>query len=354
MNHSSSPPSDEEACAFAMNLTTASVLPAALKTAVDLDLLELIKKAGSASPTELAAQISATNPDAAAMLDRILRLLASNNILDCKLGTLPHGGVERLYSVSPLSKFLTKNKDGVSLAPLLLIAQDKVFMETWQHLKDAVVEGGVPFERAYGMTAFEYPATDPRLNKVFNRGMSEQSTIFMERIVEIYRGFEGLKSLVDVGGGIGTSLEMILSKYPSIKGINFDLPHVIQEAPSIPGVEHVSGDMFVKVPGGDAIFMKWIPHDWGDAQCLTLLKNCHEALPDNGKVVIADRILPEIPEKNILASNDFAVDLIMLAYYPGGKERTEREFQALAKASGFKEFRKVCSCFNIWIMELYK
>ncbi|KAL8487855.1 hypothetical protein ACS0TY_024239 [Phlomoides rotata] len=239
MNHSSSPPSDEEACAFAMNLTTASVLPAALKTAVDLDLLELIKKAGSASPTELAAQISATNPDAAAMLDRILRLLASNNILDCKLGTLPHGGVERLYSVSPLSKFLTKNKDGVSLAPLLLIAQDKVFMETWQHLKDAVVEGGVPFERAYGMTAFEYPATDPRLNKVFNRGMSEQSTIFMERIVEIYRGFEGLKSLVDVGGGIGTSLEMILSKYPSIKGINFDLPHVIQEAPSIPGTPNL-------------------------------------------------------------------------------------------------------------------
>lgn len=119
-----------------------------------------------------------------------------------------------------------------------------------------MLEGGIPFNKAYGMTAFEYHGKDPRFNKIFNNGMSSHSTITMKKILETYRGFEGLNSLVDVGGGIGATLHMIISKYPFIKGINFDLPHVIDDAPSLPGIEHVGGDMFVSVPKGDAIFMK--------------------------------------------------------------------------------------------------
>lgn len=103
-------------------------------------------------------------------------------------------------------------------------------------MKDAVLEGGIPFNKAYGMTAFEYHGTDPRFNKVFNKGMADHSTITMKKILENYKGFEGLKSLVDVGGGTGAVVNMIVSKYPTIKGINFDLPHVIEDAPSYPGI----------------------------------------------------------------------------------------------------------------------
>ena len=104
------------------------------------------------------------------------------------------------------------------------------------HLKDAILEGGIPFNKAYGMTAFEYHGTDPRFNKVFNKGMSDHSKIAMKKILETYKGFEGLASLVDVGGGTGAVLSTIVSKYPSIKGINFDLPHVIADAPAFPGI----------------------------------------------------------------------------------------------------------------------
>ena len=103
-------------------------------------------------------------------------------------------------------------------------------------MKDAVLESGIPFNKAYGMTAFEYHGTDPRFNKVFNRGMSDHSTISVKKILEIYDGFEGLKTLVDVGGGTGATLNMIVSKHPSMKGINFDLPHVIEDAPAYPGM----------------------------------------------------------------------------------------------------------------------
>ncbi|PHU23582.1 Caffeic acid 3-O-methyltransferase [Capsicum chinense] len=253
---------EDEAFVFAMQLASASVLPMVLKATVELDLLEIMAKSGPGafiSPSELAAQLPTKNPEAPVMLDRMFRLLATYSVLNCTLRTLPDGRVERLYSLAPVCKFLTKNGDGVSIAPILLMNQDKVLMESWYHLTDAVLDGGVQFNKAYGMTTFEYHGTDPRFNKVFNCGMSDHTTLFMKKILEDYTGFEGLNSIVDVGGGTGATVNMIVSKYPSIKGINFDLPHVIRDAPSYPGVEQVGGDMFVSVPKADAIFMKVMP-----------------------------------------------------------------------------------------------
>ncbi|XP_073064224.1 caffeic acid 3-O-methyltransferase-like [Primulina eburnea] len=346
---------EEASFLFAMQLASASVLPNVLKVALELDLLELMKSKGPdafISPSELVAEIPTNNPEAHNMVDRILRLLAGYSILNCKVKTLPDGGIERLYSLAPVCKFYTKNDDGVSLAPLLIMNQDRVHLETWCHLKDAILEGGVPFEKAYKMNPFEYQGTDPRFNKVFNSAMSNSATIFMKKILDTYEGFKGLGTLVDVGGGIGVSLRMILSKHPTIKAINFDLPHVVRDAPSYAGVEHMGGDMFVRVPKGDAIFMKWILHDWSDTHCLKILKRCHEALPNKGKIIVVERILSETPGEGQI--NNFQVDVVMLAYNPGGKERTEKEFHALAKQAGFKESRTVCCALPLSVMEFYK
>ncbi|KAM3381693.1 caffeic acid 3-O-methyltransferase [Capsicum galapagoense] len=348
---------EDEAFVFAMQLASASVLPMVLKAAVELDLLEIMAKAGPGafiSPSELAAQLPTKNPEAPVMLDRMFRLLATYFVLNCTLRTLPDSRVERLYSLVPVCQFLTKNGDGVSIAPLLLMNQDKVLMESWYHLTDAVLDGGVPFNKAYGMTTFEYHGTDPRFNKVFNRAMSDITTMSTKKILEDYKGFEGLNSIVDVGGGTVATMNMIVSKYPSIKGINFDLPHVIKDAPAYPGVEHVGGDMFVSVPKADAIFMKWICHDWSDEHCLKFLKNCYEALPANGKVLVAECILPETPDTSAATKNAVHVDIVMLAHNPGGKERTEKEFEALAKGAGFTGFRRACCAYQTWVMEFHK
>ena len=69
--------------------------------------------------------------------------------------------------------------------------------------------------------------------------MINPTTIAINRILERYKGFEHLKTfktLVDVGGGLGVTLSVITAKYPSLKGINFDLPHVIQHALVYPGI----------------------------------------------------------------------------------------------------------------------
>ncbi|XP_058086205.1 caffeic acid 3-O-methyltransferase-like [Magnolia sinica] len=350
---------EDEQCMFAMELASASVVPMVLKAAIELDVLEIIAKGGPGahlSTLEIARCLPTQNPDAPTMLDRMLRLLASYNVLTCSVVMLDGSScsIERRYGLAPVCKFLIRNQDGVSIAPLVLMNQDKVTMESWYYLKDAVLDGGIPFNKAHGVSAFEYHSTDPRFNKIFNRTMSDHSTLVMKKILETYKGFDGLKELVDVGGGVGSTLNMIVSKYPQIMGINFDLNHVIADAPAYTGVVHVGGDMFVSVPRAEAIFMKWILHDWSDKHCMKLLNNCYESLPESGKVILVESVIPEVPGTSVATDGVFHQDMIMLAYNPGGKERTHKEFEALAKRAGFNGCRALCCVYNAWIMEFYK
>ncbi|KAK1392144.1 Flavone 3'-O-methyltransferase 1 [Heracleum sosnowskyi] len=137
-------------------------------------------------------------------------------------------------------------------------------------------------------------------------------------------------------------------------GINFDLPRIVKDVPSYNGVENVGGDMFVSVPKGDPIFLKWICHEWSDEQCLKLLMNCYQALNDNGKLFIIEVTLPELPGNSLATKNAIEADVFMLVQAPGGKERTRKEFETLAKRAGFERFNKVCCASEFWIMELYK
>ena len=95
------------------------------------------------------------------------------------------------------------------------------------------------------MNAFEYPSVDPRFNQVFNTAMLNHTTIVIKQTLESYKGFEQLRQLIDVGGGLGVTLNLITSRYPHIKGINFDLPHVIQHAPPYPGIILIHRLLFI-------------------------------------------------------------------------------------------------------------
>jgi len=86
------------------------------------------------------------------------------------------------------------------------------------------------------MNAFEYSAVDPTYNDVFNKAMFNITTIITNRVLELYDGFKNINRLVDVGGGLGINLKLITSKYPNLQGVNFDLPHVIEHAPTYPGI----------------------------------------------------------------------------------------------------------------------
>ncbi|KAG5036792.1 hypothetical protein JHK82_017575 [Glycine max] len=352
---------EQDGILFAMNMMSTMVYPFVVRTAVELGIFDIIAKAGEGaklSAEEIIEQLGTKNPEAPTMLDRLLRLLASHSMLSSSLDAedLQHGqnSPKRLYSLTYASKYFVTDADGVSFGATLNLLLDKVFLESWTELKGAILEGGVAFNRVHGMHSFEYPAVDPRFNDVFNKAMFNLTTIVMKRVLEFYEGFKNINRLVDVGGGLGINLNLITSKYPHVQGVNFDLPHVIEHAPTYPGIEHVGGDMFESVPNGDAIFMKWILHDWSDEQCLKLLKNCHKAIPSDGKVIVVDLILPILPESTVTAKSGFQADLLMMTQNSGGKERTQHEFMELALSSGFSGIKIVCSVSGFWVMEFYK
>ncbi|XP_004309514.1 PREDICTED: caffeic acid 3-O-methyltransferase-like [Fragaria vesca subsp. vesca] len=345
---------------YAMQLVSASLAPMVLKAAIELGVLEIIHRAGPGaqlSPSEIASQLhSNNNPDAPAVLDRMLRLLSAHSILTCSVSTdeLDHVKVLRLYGLAPVGKYFIRDEDGGSLATILNFCHDKVNTDSWYHLTDAVLEGGLPFSKAYGMSAVEYNAKDARYGEIFRNSMKEFNAVLMKEILESYKGFEGLRTLVDAGGGDGTILNMIISKYPTVKGINYDMAPVIEKSPSYPGIEQIAGDIFENIPKGDAIFMKWMLHQYDDKRCLTILKNCYEALPNHGKVIVVDMVIPEAPETTTSAKSLFQFDMFMMNMNTTGNERTEKELGSLGKQAGFNTIQVACSAFNFSVVELFK
>ncbi|TYJ24140.1 hypothetical protein E1A91_A08G240500v1 [Gossypium mustelinum] len=257
----------------AMYLATISSLPFTLKVAVDLGLLDIIAKAtdtppGTVSVAEIVSKLPTNNPNATSIVDRMLRLLAAHSILTCDQITGQYGLTQRSYGLASVGKYFFQNEDGVSFAPLLRMFLEKYILECWKFLKDVTLEGGFSCNRAFGKHLFELLADDDDMSKSFNQAMSIYTTLIMNQVLETYKGFEGVSQVVDVGGGIGTNLKLIVSKHPQIRGINFDLPQVIKDAVPCPGVEHVAGDMFTEIPKAEVIFMKSMLHDWGDDRCM--------------------------------------------------------------------------------------
>ncbi|XP_020547210.1 caffeic acid 3-O-methyltransferase 2-like [Sesamum indicum] len=220
-------------------------------------------------------------------------------------------------------------------------------------LKDAILEGDNLIKRTHGKSDYAVLLSNPETTKMLNNAMRAHSTVLMKKATNVYDGFSSLGSIVDVGGGTGTVLGIIVAKYPYIKGVNFDLPEVVQTAPSYHGIEHIGGDMFVEVPRGDAILLKFILHNWSDEQCIKLLKNCYKALSNKGKLIVMDYIFPDSPQTDFQAKYASAMDVIMSTKLKG-KERTKDEFKTLATKAGFVEFKVVCCVYGMWIMELVK
>ncbi|XP_054811844.1 isoliquiritigenin 2'-O-methyltransferase-like [Prosopis cineraria] len=210
-------------------------------------------------------------------------------------------------------------------------------MQAWVNFKDAIIDKDNDlFKKIHGMPMYQYAKTDPTWNKTFNKAMANVCNMEMRMILETYKGFDGISTLVDVGGGTGQNLKVIVSKYPSIKGI-----------------EHVGGDMFESVPKGDAIILKAVCHNWSDENSIKVLSKCHEALPEKGKVIVVEFIMPEAigaTEEAKLVAN---MDNLMLLH--DGRERTEKEFESLCKRSGFSSFKVSCRAFSVLgVMEFYK
>jgi hypothetical protein len=217
----------------------------------------------------------------------------------------------------------------------------------WGELIESIRTGKTADElRGLGSERFEVLAKTKDAG-LFNEAMLSMTRMSVPAVLSAY-DFSGISTLMDVGGGLGELMSAILKKYPSMRGIVFDLPHCAARARknfSDAGVadrcEFVAGSFFESVPtGADAIIMKSIIHDWNDERCVRILQNCRRVLAPGARLMLIDKVMPEKVEPGGGDLFVFLDDLNMLRG-PGGCERTPSEFRALLAEGGFSMRRIV-------------
>jgi hypothetical protein len=263
-------------------------------------------------------------------LRRVLLFLAGVGVLD-------NVGPQR-FALTPASALLRTGVPG-SLRSAVLLLLGESHWRPWGHLLHTVRTGETAFDHAHGTGLFDYLAGHPEAAAVFNAGMAGNSPAHARLVAATY-DFSEMSVVVDVGGGRGRLLATILERYPRLRGILFDQPHVIEDARQIleeVGVvdrcELVGGSFFDAVPtGGDAYILRNIIHDWEDDQAVAILTNCRRAMAAGTRLVLVERYLASDPHAALLVLH---ADLEMLVNV-GGRERTTDEYAALLARSGLR------------------
>jgi 2-polyprenyl-3-methyl-5-hydroxy-6-metoxy-1,4-benzoquinol methylase len=214
------------------------------------------------------------------------------------------------------------------------------------------VSTGLPaFDEVFGKARFDWLASHPDDAVLFQQAMVGLSQGGNDAVAEAY-DFGRFSRVVDVGGGHGQLLSAILARHPKTSGVLFDLPATVQAArdvasASLPRTEFVAGSFFDSVPtGADVYILKKVIHDWDDEHSITILRNCREAVAANGRVLIAETIIPEGSEPDPIK----LIDANMLVV-TGGRERTEAEYASLFAAAGLEMQRVVPASRSISVLE---
>ncbi|KAK3015154.1 hypothetical protein RJ639_005300 [Escallonia herrerae] len=302
---------------------------AVVKCAIELGIADVLETHDGPMPLSDLSSALRCSP---AVLYRIMRFLIHRGIFkETSTGEDVAG-----YVQTPLSRLLMRHGPN-SMAAFVLFESSPVMMAPWHCLSARVLAAGTSaFEAAHGDDVWQYAASNPAHSKLLDEAMACDARVAVPAIIGCApEVFEGLGSLVDVGGGDGTSLGMVVKACPWIRGINFDLPHVVSLAPNCDGIEHVAGNMFDSIPKADAAYLMWVLHDWGDDECIHILKKCREAIPqDTGKVIIVEAVIGE-REGDKLKDVALLLDMVMMAHTNKGKERTLDEWARVLCEAGF-------------------
>jgi SAM-dependent methyltransferase len=300
----------------------------AIYVAAKLGVADLLQDAPKTA--EELAPGTQTHPRA---LYRLLRALAS-------LGIFAEDE-QRRFALTPMAECLRSDAPG-SVRSLAIIRGEWQY-EAWGQLLHSIHTGECAFEKLYGQPLFDYLAAHPEKGKLFDEAMTGVHGRETAAMLDAY-DFSATGVLADVGGGNGEVIASILKRYPTMRGVLFDQPSVIDrsrrnlDAAGLAGrCDAVAGNFFESVPSGaDTYLLRHIIHDWDDEKSVAILRNCRAAMKPNGKLLIVEGIVP--PGNEPALSKFFDLAMMVL---PGGMERTEDEYRQLFAASGFALVRIV-------------
>ena len=296
--------------------------------------------AGPRTAEEL-APLTATD---APSLYRVMRTLSS-------LGLFTEDQEHR-FALQPLGATL---KSGTPSYATALIFGGDIVARSVENILYSVQTGKTAFQKSFDMPLFDYLAGHPIEASLFNQTMVGFHGTEPPAIAAAY-DFSVFSVLADVGGSTGNLLTTILGRHPAPRGILFDLPHVVRDAPAFIAqrgltdrVQIEAGSFFERVPAGaDAYILSHVIHDWNEEQCLTILGHCRRAMNSGARLLLVEMVLPagDAPHPGKM------LDMCMLTL-PGGEERTEAQYGALLEKAGFRLTRVVPTASLVSIVEAF-
>lgn len=292
---------------------------------------------------QTAEQLAADTGADAGALYRVLRALASVGVFAEEAAAS--------FRLTPLAELLRSDVPQSLCAMAVMMGEEHY--HAWGDLLFSVETGQTAFDRIYGKPVFEFLSQEPEKAALFDAAMVSIHGRETPAIAEAY-DFSRFGTVADVGGGNGSLLCGVLERHRQVRGILYDLPHVVERANSrvqsaglTDRVHLIAGDFFAEIPpGADAYMLRHIIHDWDDERAIQILQNIHRALREDGRLLVIESV---IAPGN---APDFAklLDLTMMVI-PGGRERTEDEYRRLLGKAGFQLARIVPTASSVSVIE---
>jgi ubiquinone/menaquinone biosynthesis C-methylase UbiE len=309
-----------------LDLIQSHRVTAVIYVAAKLGIAELLRD----GPQTLDELAKATGADKDA-LGRLLTALST-------LGICSLAGEDR-YSLTEIGAGL--DGDAEHSFKHWAIFEGEMLSKRWNGMLESIMTGKTAAEIQNVANSFDLMARVPENVSIFNAAMTDMTRLVTPDVLRVY-DFGAISHLMDVGGGSGELIGAVAKKYPNIRGTVFDLPRCAEAANhhfSRLGIADraafLAGDFFQSIPSGaDAIILKSVIHDWNDERSGIILRNCRQALPKDGTLLLVERLMPESPGVSDDDRAQVMSDLNMLRG-PGGRERTEKQYRRLLTESGF-------------------
>ncbi|KAI3839606.1 hypothetical protein MKW92_041398 [Papaver armeniacum] len=275
-----------------------------LKCAVELGIPDILHSNGKPMTLSSLADALSLPSGRVDPLNRLMRFMV-------------HSGFFATQSLATSRHLVKANSN--TMASVVLSMVDP-FMVSSLHTLSTWFQGSesTPFAAAHGTNIWNVLEQNPEFGKNLHDAMANDSCVLMSVILnEGKEVFNNLKSLVDVGGGTGTTAQAVVGAFPHLNCIVLDLPNVVANLQGTANVVFTGGDMF----------------------------ECREAIPSReqgGKVIIIDAVIDEDKKKqegdDSITETQLLFDIMMMAVV-NGKERTEKEWEKLFIDSGFTGYK---------------
>jgi DNA-binding MarR family transcriptional regulator len=305
-----------------LRLLAGKWIAAAVGTAAELGIADALYEQGARSCDDLAGELGCD----AQSLGRLLRVLAVEGLLErdadgyrlTELGEALHSDALRDLAVYTVSPFV---------------------WTPWGQLSRAIREGEAAFDLTHGVELFSYLDQNPSDGELYQAAVDAFTRHESQALKDAF-SFADVSSVVDVGGGLATTLIELLTAHPHLQGTLVERERVIAQARNRVVAADLdlrlsfwAGDFFEEVPaGGDVYVLMHVLHNWDDGPATRLLKNCSDAMGQNGRILIIDSfVLPgDIKDGTTL------LDLEMMTLLGRGRERTKPQFRQLLAGAGLK------------------